>query len=34
MSSLNDPLGLPCSVRLPQRIAEAALSEALGDLFS
>ena len=31
MSSLNDPLELPCGVRLPNRIAKAALSEALGD---
>src|SRR5436189_3616455 len=31
MSSLTDPLDLPCGVRLPNRIAKAALSEALGD---
>lgn len=31
MSLLNDPLELPCGVRLPNRIAKAALSEALGD---
>ena len=31
MPSLSDPLDLPCGVRLPNRIAKAALSEALGD---
>jgi 2,4-dienoyl-CoA reductase-like NADH-dependent reductase (Old Yellow Enzyme family) len=31
MSALNDPLDLPCGVRLGNRIAKAALSEALGD---
>jgi 2,4-dienoyl-CoA reductase-like NADH-dependent reductase (Old Yellow Enzyme family) len=31
MASLADPLDLPCGVRLPNRIAKAALSEALGD---
>ena len=31
MSSLSDPLDLPSGVRLPNRIAKAALSEALGD---
>jgi 2,4-dienoyl-CoA reductase-like NADH-dependent reductase (Old Yellow Enzyme family) len=31
MSALTDPLELPCGVRLPNRIAKAALSEALGD---
>jgi 2,4-dienoyl-CoA reductase-like NADH-dependent reductase (Old Yellow Enzyme family) len=31
MSSLSEPLDLPCGVRLPNRIAKAALSEALGD---
>lgn len=31
MSSLNAPLDLPCGVRLPNRIAKAALSEGLGD---
>lgn len=31
MPSLPDPLELPCGVRLPNRIAKAALSEALGD---
>lgn len=31
MSSLTEPLDLPCGVRLPTRIAKAALSEALGD---
>ncbi|KQZ69693.1 NADH:flavin oxidoreductase/NADH oxidase family protein [Nocardioides sp. Root151] len=32
MSSLHDPLELPSGVRLPNRIAKAALSEALGDV--
>jgi 2,4-dienoyl-CoA reductase-like NADH-dependent reductase (Old Yellow Enzyme family) len=31
MASLADPLDLPSGVRLPNRIAKAALSEALGD---
>ena len=31
MASLSDPLDLPSGVRLPNRIAKAALSEALGD---
>lgn len=31
MTSLSEPLDLPCGVRLPNRIAKAALSEALGD---
>jgi 2,4-dienoyl-CoA reductase-like NADH-dependent reductase (Old Yellow Enzyme family) len=31
MAWLNDPLDLPCGLRLPNRIAKAALSEALGD---
>ena len=31
MPTLTDPLDLPCGVRLPNRIAKAALSEALGD---
>jgi len=31
MTSLADPLDLPSGVRLPNRIAKAALSEALGD---
>jgi len=31
MASLNDPLDLPSGVRLRNRIAKAALSEALGD---
>jgi 2,4-dienoyl-CoA reductase-like NADH-dependent reductase (Old Yellow Enzyme family) len=31
MASLNDPLDLPSGLRLPNRIAKAALSEALGD---
>ncbi|WP_182379372.1 NADH:flavin oxidoreductase/NADH oxidase family protein [Nocardioides sp. WS12] len=31
MSPLSEPLDLPCGVRLPNRIAKAALSEALGD---
>jgi 2,4-dienoyl-CoA reductase-like NADH-dependent reductase (Old Yellow Enzyme family) len=31
MSSVSEPLDLPCGVRLPNRIAKAALSEALGD---
>jgi 2,4-dienoyl-CoA reductase-like NADH-dependent reductase (Old Yellow Enzyme family) len=31
MPSLNDPLDLPSGLRLPNRIAKAALSEALGD---
>jgi len=31
MTSLADPLDLPCGVRLPNRIAKAALSESLGD---
>jgi 2,4-dienoyl-CoA reductase-like NADH-dependent reductase (Old Yellow Enzyme family) len=31
MASLADPLDLPTGVRLPNRIAKAALSEALGD---
>ncbi|SDS09552.1 2,4-dienoyl-CoA reductase [Nocardioides scoriae] len=31
MTLLSDPLDLPCGVRLPNRIAKAALSEALGD---
>jgi len=31
MASLHDPLDLPSGVRLPNRIAKAALSEALGD---
>lgn len=31
MTSLSDPLDLPSGVRLPNRIAKAALSEALGD---
>ena len=31
MSSLSDPLDLPCGLRLPNRLAKAALSEALGD---
>lgn len=31
MTSLADPLDLPCGVRLPNRIAKAALSEALAD---
>lgn len=31
MTALSDPLDLPSGVRLPNRIAKAALSEALGD---
>lgn len=31
LTSLADPLDLPSGVRLPDRIAKAALSEALGD---
>lgn len=31
MSKLAEPLDLPCGVRLPNRIAKAAMSEALGD---
>ncbi|WP_342660636.1 NADPH dehydrogenase [Rhodococcus ruber] len=31
MTSLADPLVLPCGLRLPNRIAKAAMSEALGD---
>jgi len=31
MASLAEPLDLPCGVRLPNRIAKAALSEGLGD---
>lgn len=31
MASLSDPLDLPSGVRLPNRIAKAAMSEALGD---
>lgn len=31
MTALSEPLDLPCGVRLPNRIAKAALSEALGD---
>ena len=31
MSSLSDPPDLPCGVRLPNRVAKVALSEALGD---
>ena len=31
MASLADPLDLPSGVRLPNRIAKAAMSEALGD---
>jgi 2,4-dienoyl-CoA reductase-like NADH-dependent reductase (Old Yellow Enzyme family) len=31
MASPADPLDLPSAVRLPNRIAKAALSEALGD---
>lgn len=31
MASLADPLDLPCGIRLPNRIAKAAMSEALGD---
>ena len=31
MTSLADPLDLPSGVRLPNRIAKAAMSEALGD---
>jgi len=31
MATLSDPLDLPCGLRLPNRIAKAALSEALGD---
>ena len=31
MPSLTDPLDLPSGLRLPNRIAKAALSEALGD---
>lgn len=31
MASLADPLDLPSGVRLPSRIAKAALSEALRD---
>lgn len=34
MASLADPLDLPSGVRLPNRIAKAALSEALGDADS
>ena len=31
MASLTDPLDLPCGLRLPNRLAKAALSEALAD---
>ncbi|WP_415977239.1 NADH:flavin oxidoreductase/NADH oxidase family protein [Rhodococcus sp. 077-4] len=31
MSSLRDPLTLPCGVTLPNRIVKASMSEALGD---
>ena len=31
MASLTDPLELPCGLRLPNRLAKAALSEALAD---
>ncbi len=31
MPTLSEPLDLPCGVQLPNRIAKAALSEALGD---
>jgi 2,4-dienoyl-CoA reductase-like NADH-dependent reductase (Old Yellow Enzyme family) len=31
MTTLADPLDLPCGVRLPNRVAKAAMSEALGD---
>ncbi len=31
MTSLHDPLSLPCGLRLPNRIMKAAMSEALGN---
>lgn len=31
MTSVNDPLQLPCGQVLPTRIMKAAMSEALGD---
>ena len=32
MTSLHDPLPVPCGVVLPNRIMKAAMSEALADL--